>query len=1150
MMWRALLMATILLCAAPTAVLRTSAGGEAARDGNLSARAVPPKTLHAPLAGTGRAPADAGPGPQDDGRPGEAATAMDGEAPTVTDGETATITDDGAATATDGEPARGRATAPDGRDAPSCVFTHLDASIVLDTPNNSMSVAARISLVIGRDTSSVIVRLGPAMEISSITDDSGEDLSFNNVFWYFYNVSLGNQFPAGTAVNITIRYGGVVLNTDDDGASFWDYVGADASWVRAFGDYFPYDENWSRTTSRVSLTVPSDETAVSSGDLTGQSADAANGTATFVWENDRPESGLAFVSGALDHASASSGRHRYDLYLRADHIGAASAFSDELARIDGFYTSLFGDAGFVNLTVAEVPSNFSAWGESNPAFIWLASRNFGGPLPYRILSHELAHQWWGVDIEGEGAGENWLQEGFAGYSEAMYEKTYYGDWGYLEFCRQQYINEFVQSQASEPVLVSNDYDLASYKGPWVLHMLRYLVGDDAFDRTMAAFHDDHSGGRADLGAFQEEVARSTGQNLSDFFLGWFYSSGRLDYAVAGALVLQGPAGLSRVQLTVQSRGLMGGMPVDVGIYYNGGRVALHRSAWNGSSANVSLAFDVDYPVDAVRLDPLDWLFDAHPTNNEAPTTDAFYDFRVDGVLAAPAEPMEDQSFVVTAGLSGNSSEGRQEVGVCLFVDGAPEQNTTVELGAGPRAQANFSLSLGAGSHDLTVLADPQNIFYERSGLVPEAALWLMVAPRPPPLPNLRIPPGGIFVSPRDAVGGQPAELDVVVENSGEADVSGVTVDCWVDSTDTGYAGRSSALTVPAGESRTASVNWTAVPGWHQLSARVNPPPGVNESDPGDNEAATQVYINALPVPILTVSPQETLPGEWVELSGLSSTDDSRVAYYFFDFGDGGTAGWLADGTTSHSYGSTGVYQARLMVQDDSGAQSDWSPPVQVRVLSAGPSAAISVRPHLGDARTEFMFASRASDAFGNITDLLWSFGDGTQSRGSQVSHNYSRHGDFQVTLTVTDDGGLGAWAAITVPVLDIAPQPVISYYGGVATIGQKVAFSARNSTDQDDGSSNLTFIWDFGGGQKASGVDASFAFALPGVHYVVLTASDGNLSAESALMLTVRVAPPAPEAVRSDWTAWGVLGALLLAMGLLAAGIMTPVKRRNREEEE
>jgi PKD repeat protein len=579
-------------------------------------------------------------------------------------------------------------------------------------------------------------------------------------------------------------------------------------------------------------------------------------------------------------------------------------------------------------------------------------------------------------------------------------------------------------------------------------------------------------------------------------------------------------------------------------------VGFYESAWNGSGGGATLRFDVDYAVDAVKLDPLDWLFDTSPTNNEAPTADAFYDFRVDGLFALPPEPVENRSFVVTAELSGNSSEGGQEVGVCLSVDGAPEQNTTVELGAGPRAVANFSLSLSAGSHDLAVLADPQNIFYERSGLTPQSSLRLVVMPRPPPLPNLRIPPGGIFVSPRDAVGGQQAELGVVVENSGEADASRVTVDVWVDSTDAGLAGRSPLLTVPAGESGTAFVNWTAVSGWHQVSARVNPPQGVNESDTGDNEAATQLYINAPPVPILSVSPQQTLPGEWVELSGLSSTDDGRVAYYLFDFGDGETAGWLADGTTFHSYGSSGLYQASLMVQDDSGARSDWSPPVQVHVRPAGPAAAISVRPHAGDVLTQFWFASRSSDPEGNITYLQWSFGDGTQSSGSQVSHNYSRHGDFRVTLTVTDDWGLGAQAAITVSVLDAAPQPVISYSGGVAMAGQRVAFSARNSTDQDDRFSNLSFIWDFGGGQKASGVDVSYAFALPGVYRVMLTASDGNLSADSALAVSVRAAPPPPAAVRTDWTAWGVLGALLLAMGLLAAGIVMPVKRRSREEEE
>lgn len=1046
--------------------------------------------------------------------------------------------------------ARAQAAAGAGRGPPSCLFRHVNASVSLDEPSNSMSVRARVSLETGRNGSYLWLRLRSNMTVRALAEEGGGALSLTGPIWNLYNISLGRELPAGTALNITLSYDGPVLNTPDNGTSYWDYVGPEGSWVRTYGDYFPSDENRSRTGFWLSVTAPAARTVVSSGSLRGRTEDQANGTATTVWAEDRPVNGISFLAGNLTYSGFDLGGHRYDLYFRADHAGAAASYASEMASATGFYTDWFGQPGFGNLTVAEVPATYAAWGQSMPSMVWLSSRNFDGPLPYRILSHELAHQWWGIDVEGVNPGENFLQEGLAGYSEAMYEMALHGSRGYLDYCRQQYISRFVQGPGPEPGLASNDYDLASYKGPWVLHMLRYLVGDEAFNRTLSAFHAGRAGGRADHFDFQEVVLATTGRDLPMFFYMWLYSSGRLDYAIADAVVLRGPAGAGRVQVAVESRAALGDLPLDVGIYFEGGRRGLSASAWDGSGPGATLECDVDYPVDAVRLDPLDWLLDAYPSNNEAPTREGFHDLGVEALDISPAGPLENESFTASAVLSFHTSEGAREVEAALLVDGTARQNITVPVAPAGRARANFSLALPAGTHSLAVVADPRNILFEDDEDNNRASLSTMVEPLPPALPDVGILPGGIFVTPPGIAGGAPAFLEVALVNLGPGAASGVAVDVWVDSLETGYAGRSGELSLAPSETASARVPWTAVAGWHQLTARVMVGAGPNDSDPGNDEATAQAYVNSPPTAALSASPQQAWPGDWVAFSGALSVDDTRVAHYLFDFGDGEDTGWLSENATAHAYQGKGTYQARLRVQDDTGAGSDWSAPVVIRVASVPPVAALRAVRRTADVLTPLAFSSASSDPDGNITALTWSFGDGGSASGPLVNHTYSRKGEFTVTLTAADDDGRSASASVRVRIADLPPRPAISFDGGQARPGQRVVFRASNSTDPDDPPSALGYVWDFGGGQKAAGPESSCAFAGPGWHRVTLTASDGNLSAESWVDVQVRAAAPAEPAGGAGLLPWLVLGLLLASMAGLAAYIMLPFGRKDGEEEE
>jgi len=80
-------------------------------------------------------------------------------------------------------------------------------------------------------------------------------------------------------------------------------------------------------------------------------------------------------------------------------------------------------------------------------------------------------------------------------------------------------------------------------------------------------------------------------------------------------------------------------------------------------------------------------------------------------------------------------------------------------------------------------------------------------------------------------------------------------------------------------------------------------------------------INQRPVAILEVDKNNPIVDETVTLDASGSTDDGRVDYYFFDFGDGAKSGWTSLSVVTHKYASEGTYNSTLIVMDDFGVTS-------------------------------------------------------------------------------------------------------------------------------------------------------------------------------------------------------------------------------------
>jgi len=156
----------------------------------------------------------------------------------------------------------------------------------------------------------------------------------------------------------------------------------------------------------------------------------------------------------------------------------------------------------------------------------------------------------------------------------------------------------------------------------------------------------------------------------------------------------------------------------------------------------------------------------------------------------------------------------------------------------------------------------------------------------------------------------------------------------------------------------------------------------------------------------------------VEYTYLSSTydiDDDQVRLKF-DWGDGNYSFWsdFIDSNTSvsnsYSWNSISTYSVRVIAQDSQGLNSSWSSPLNVSVSQTTdseipPVIDINVSTSKYVNNSILFDASGSYDIDGFIVSYEWDFGDGTTGSGISITHTYNKSGEYNVTLTITNNIG-------------------------------------------------------------------------------------------------------------------------------------------------
>ena len=276
------------------------------------------------------------------------------------------------------------------------------------------------------------------------------------------------------------------------------------------------------------ITAPSDVTVVTNGALVSSTA-GADGT-TWTWRQDDPMATylIQVLTGDYEivEGEGPGGLPLVSVVLRPDRE-RMQPYLDSIDDQIAFFEQWFGPYPLTSYGIAMTDS-FPGLAMETQGRSTFSRSDFSGQMGFieeLLLSHELAHQWFGDAVTPADWQDIWLNESFATYAQ----------WMWLDHVGLQTLDEAAsfaldtrQSQPGNPTAAPSDEELFGFNsydgGALVLEALRRTVGDDAFFETLQRWVVDNEGTSrrtADFIALAEDVA---GQELTEVFDDWLFAA--------------------------------------------------------------------------------------------------------------------------------------------------------------------------------------------------------------------------------------------------------------------------------------------------------------------------------------------------------------------------------------------------------------------------------------------------------------------------------------------------------------------------------------------------------------------------------------------------------------------------------------------------
>ena len=420
---------------------------------------------------------------------------------------------------------------------------HYRIKISLDIENKSFQGETVITLSPLKDGFQKCVLDAEDFTVTSILSQWGSPLKFEQIDKKLI-VHLWRSFSYGEPLSFTAFYR---CQNPKRGLQFYEEseetpaMVASNSWPDGVHHWFPcFDFPNDKVTNEIIATVESGNKVCANGRLVSVTDDTAAGTTTYHWSQELPHSTYLIFMAAAPYIIVrdSYGTLPVNYWVYPQHEKYARLTYGKTPKMIEFFNTTFGyEYPWAKYDQVSTPFGGGAESTSATAMGHRIIHDERAEQDYSsigIVSHELAHQWWGNLITLRTWAHAWMNEGFGTYSDYLYARYELGEDegavnllgkknGYLREANNRYLRPVVIDHYDRQ---GDLFDTHSYrKGACVLHMMRFMAGDKLFFKTLSHFLHEYAFDVVDTHDFMRTVKTVTGQNLDWFFEQWIFKPG-------------------------------------------------------------------------------------------------------------------------------------------------------------------------------------------------------------------------------------------------------------------------------------------------------------------------------------------------------------------------------------------------------------------------------------------------------------------------------------------------------------------------------------------------------------------------------------------------------------------------------------------------
>lgn len=391
------------------------------------------------------------------------------------------------------------------------------------------------------------------MTIKSVTL-GGKPLEFKYENNETLRITLDRAYKAGEELSVTIAHTAapkrgmafIVPNPDDTTRPNQIWVSGEAE---SNHYWFPcYDYPNDLATTEMNVTVEDKYVALSNGRLLGVDRDAAKKLATYHWKMEQPFAPylISVVVGEFVEVRHDTNPVPISSWVPKDKVEEAKVSFGKLPDMVRFFAAKTGVpypyAKYAQVLVRDFPGaleNVTATTMYDNALH--DKRALLDVSSDEIVSHELAHQWFGNLVTCRDWSELWLNESFATYFAHLYVEHDEGRsellYGVLQDQRQ-YLTAW--NGGNRRPIVTNRYedpdamfDVYAYpRGGAVLHMLRTYLGDELWWKALNHYLTQNRHRNVETAQLKVAIEEATGQSLGWFFDQWVMKMGHPELEVS------------------------------------------------------------------------------------------------------------------------------------------------------------------------------------------------------------------------------------------------------------------------------------------------------------------------------------------------------------------------------------------------------------------------------------------------------------------------------------------------------------------------------------------------------------------------------------------------------------------------------------------